>query len=145
MWNLYSFPPVLMGAEERVHEVWFAGQHGDIGGNYYTKGMSDCALKYMQEWMENLREENSLKFIKATEIHPDCLAIDDYPDIKICAEDLTITPDPTDKIHLSKMSQVKTADFTPSYHPVYVQANDEKLLDRGVVNVHESVLQHMLL
>ena len=49
-----AFPPVLMGAEDRVHEAWFSGTHGDIGGNYYKRGLSDGSCEYMKEWIESL-------------------------------------------------------------------------------------------
>ena len=129
------FPPVLMGSEDRVHETWFAGEHGDVGGNFYTKGIPDCSCKYMQEWIESL--DDSLSFIKAEDIKPECLTIDDYPDIKIKASDLSIIPDPTDKIHLNEF-QVET----PSYRPVYVVQDDE-VVPEATVSVHESVLYHM--
>lgn len=138
---LPCFPPVLMGAEERVHEAWFAGEHGDVGGNFYTKGIPDCACVYMKEWMESLGED-SLNFIKAEDINDECLKIDEYPEVKITATDLTLTPDPTDRIHLNAEAQIATDEFTPSYRPVLVVKNDEKV-EGATVNVHESVLLHM--
>jgi hypothetical protein len=129
------FPPVLMGSEDRVHETWFAGEHGDVGGNFYNKGIPDCSCKHMQEWIESL--DDSLRFIKAEDINPECLTIDDYPDIKIKASDLSIIPDPTDKIHLNEF-QVET----PSYRPVHVVQDDE-VVSEATVSVHESVLYHM--
>ena len=140
MWSpLPCFPPILMGEEERVHEAWFAGEHGDVGGNFYTKGIPDCACSYMQSWMI----KSGLEFMKAVNINPECLQIDGYPDIKIKAEDLSIKPNPSDKIHINeKASQVKTDTFTPSYRPVFVVKGDDKV-EGGVVNIHVSVLQHM--
>jgi len=138
---LPCFPPVLMGAEERVHEVWFAGAHKDVGGDSFTKGIPDCACVYMKEWMESLGED-SINFIKAGDINEECLKIDDHPDIEVTATDLTLTPDPSDKIHVNEDSQIKTEDFTPSYRPVLVVKNDKKV-DGATVNVHESVLLHM--
>ena len=138
---LMSFPPVLMGAEERVHEAWFAGEHGDVGGNFYTKGIPDCSCVYMKEWMESLGED-SIKFMKAVDINPEAVKIDGHEDIKITVEDLILAPDPTDKIHLNNPCQIKTDDFTPSYRLVNVLENDEKV-EGATVNIHESVLLHM--
>mmetsp|Transcript_18398 Transcript_18398/g.27948 ORF Transcript_18398/g.27948 Transcript_18398/m.27948 type:complete len:418 (-) Transcript_18398:269-1522(-) len=131
---LRCFPPVLMGTEERVHEAWFAGEHGDVGGSFYTKGISDCSCVYMKEWIESL--DDSLKFMKAVDINEECLKIDDYPDVKITAEDLILVPDPSGKIH-----QDEKHHRTPSYRLVHVLKNDKKV-EGGVVNVHESVLLH---
>ena len=130
------FPPVFMDSEDdRVHETWFAGEHGDIGGSYYTKGMPDGSCKYMQEWIESL--DDSLRFIQPEEINSECLAIDDYPDIKLNQSDLTISPDPTDKIHLNEQQM-----NNPSFRPVVTVSNNEIVKD-GTVRVHESVLHHM--
>ena len=89
----------------------------------------------MQEWIESL--DDSLSFIKAEDINPECLTIDDYPDIKIKASDLSIIPDPTDKTHLNEF-QIET----PSYRPVHVVQDDE-VVSEATVSVHESVLYHM--
>jgi len=132
------FPPVLMGIEDRVHEAWFAGEHGDVGGDWYTKGMPDCSCKSMQEWMESA----GLNFIEANDIDLECVTIDDHPEIEIKLEDLRLLPDPSDKIHLNDECQRKTDTFTPDYRPVLVFKNDKKVPE-GSVNVHESVLYHM--
>lgn len=126
-------PPVLMGAEERVHEAWFAGEHGDSGGYFYSKGIPDCSCVYMKEWMESA----GLEFMEADEINEECLKIDDYPDIEIPAAHLILDPDPKDKLHL-----VKQQIENPSYRPVHVVENDEKV-QGATVNIHESVLLHM--
>lgn len=137
---LPCFPPVLMGDEDRVHEVWFPGEHGDVGGNFYTKGIPDGSCVYMKEWMESL--EDSLKFIKAVDIHEDCLKIDGHPEIEISASDLTLNPDPSDCIHLKAECQKKTDSYTPSYREIHVLKDDEKV-EGATVKIHESVLLHM--
>jgi len=135
---LPCYPPVLMGAEERVHEAWFPGEHGDVGGSWYTKGIPDCSCVYMKEWMESV----GLKFLQAVDIKEECLKIPDNLDIKITPADLTLKPDPSDRIHLNEKCQVKTDSFTPSYRPVHVLKNDKKVKG-AIVNVHETVLLHM--
>jgi hypothetical protein len=143
MWAFpMSFPPVLMGTEDRVHEAWFAGAHGDVGGNFLPKGMSDFSLEYMKEWMECLGE-HSLSFIKPEDIHPECLVVDGNPDIKIQAKDVCISPDPCDNLNLyEKDGQVQTDTHTPSYRPIVV-AKDDEIVPGATVNIHESVLHHM--
>lgn len=44
-----AFRPTLMGAEERVTEIWFPGIHSDVGGGYLEDGLSDIALDFMIE------------------------------------------------------------------------------------------------
>uniref|UniRef100_A0A7S2EDU1 T6SS Phospholipase effector Tle1-like catalytic domain-containing protein n=1 Tax=Ditylum brightwellii TaxID=49249 RepID=A0A7S2EDU1_9STRA len=135
------FPPVLMGDEERVHEVWVPGEHGDAGGNFYTKGLPDGACQHMKEFME----EAGLKFVeKAEDIKPECLHIKVWgeKDIQVKNEDLIINPDPSDKLHWNEAVQIPTDTYTPSYRPVYVAENDE-LKEGAKVKIHESVLLHM--
>jgi len=44
-----DFPPTLWNEREGIKQVWFAGVHADIGGGYEHHGLSDIAL----EWMIN--------------------------------------------------------------------------------------------
>lgn len=129
------FPPVFMDSkDDRVHEAWFPGEHGDVGGTYYTEGVPDVSCKYMQEWMENL--EDGITFIEAKDIHPECLEIDEHPEANIDKTKLDIKPDPSDKLHLGK-SQVEN----PSYRPVVTVTNEE-IIEGGTVRIHRSVLDH---
>lgn len=134
--RIYStFPPVFMDSkDERVQEAWFSGEHGDVGGTYYTKGMSDFSCKHMQEWMEHY----GISFIKPEDINSECLDIDEYPEVKINKMDLDIKPNPKDKLHLNE-SQIKK----PSFRPV-VAVTNEKIIKGGKVKIHRSVLDHMV-
>ena len=128
------YPPVFMDSkDDRVHEAWFAGEHGDIGGTYYVKGMPDYSCKYMQEWMESL----GISFIQPEEINSESLKIDDYPDVKFDKTDLDIVPKSADKLHLIP-SQIKN----PSHRPV-VTVTNEAIIENGTVRIHVSVLEHL--
>jgi hypothetical protein len=128
------FPPVFMDSgDKRVHETWFAGEHGDIGGTYYEKGMPDYSCKYMQEWMEIL----GISFIQPKEINSESLKIDDYPDVKLNKTDFDIFPKASDKLHLQS-PQINN----PSYRPVVTVTNNE-IIEGGTVRIHVSVLHHM--
>lgn len=135
---LPCFPPVLMGNEDRVEEVWFPGEHGDVGGNFYTKGIPDCSCQVMKEWMEKY----GLKFLEPHQIEDESLKLDREPGLEFNKTDIDITPDPTDKIHLKADCQVRTDDYTPSYRPVYVSKSDSKD-PNGVVKINKCVLEHM--
>jgi len=128
------FPPVFMDSgDNRVHEAWFAGEHGDIGGTYYVKGMPDYSCKYMQEWMESI----GVSFIQPEEINSESLKIDDYPDVKLDKTDLDIVPKSADKLHLLP-PQIKN----PSHRPVVTVTNEE-IIENGTVRIHVSVLEHL--
>jgi len=144
MWrgSPFTFNPTLMGNEEKVTETWFAGEHGDVGGSYYSKGMPDCSLEYMMEWMEggDLGEGNNLEFLKAQDIDPANLIMNGFPEIQIDAADLSVSPDTADTLHLKLKEQNEPNN--PSYRPIYVVQNDE-VVENATVKIHVSALQHM--
>jgi len=139
MWNnaMETYPPVLMGAQEGreddIHEVWFPGEHGDIGGPYYRDGLADGACLYMKEWLE----KDGISFLTAGDINPECYKIDDHPEVKVDADCITINPNPSDVDHHSEFQY-----DTPSNRPLYV-VKDDDMMDGAVVKIHESVLDHM--
>ena len=58
--------------KQNVEQLWFAGVHGDVGGGYREKGLSDTAL----EWMWSRAATHGLAFsraYKATFLEPDSL------------------------------------------------------------------------
>lgn len=125
------FPPVLMDSGNRnVSEVWFAGEHGDVGGTYYKKDMSDYSLLHMKEWME----EVGLTFVNPDSIKEEYLKVDGYPDVKIKTEHLKIDAKVSETLHLHNFSN-------PSYRPAFAATDDNlSVLPGGKVLVHESVL-----
>lgn len=48
-----AFQPTLMNRDDRVTEVWFAGAHSDVGGGYHFDGLSDNALRFCLDWLED--------------------------------------------------------------------------------------------
>mmetsp|Transcript_8925 Transcript_8925/g.18695 ORF Transcript_8925/g.18695 Transcript_8925/m.18695 type:complete len:379 (+) Transcript_8925:102-1238(+) len=130
------FPPVFMDSkDERVHEAYFSGVHADVGGGYYRDGCSDIAFVYMQEWLES----KGIKFIKPEEVHPDCLKIDHFPDTVITAEQISVKPDITKLINMSK-----AREENPSFRPVVTATNSDIDHD-GHVKIHVSVLERLKL
>ncbi len=126
-----GFSPVYMdSADDRVHEIWVAGEHGDCGGQWFTKGMPDCSCKCMQEFLE----EAGLTFLSNHEIDADCLKLDKDPTVQIDKKFLDIAPDPSDKIHALLPVE--------SFRPVTTVTN-EQIIQGGTVRIHVSVLQHM--
>jgi len=58
-----TFEPNLVNARDGVEEVWFRGNHADIGGGYEDAGLSNIVLDYMI----NQAELAGLKFVSMSE------------------------------------------------------------------------------
>lgn len=87
-----AFRPVLMGQEQRVQEVWFAGVHSDVGGGYRNDALSDITLRFM---IEKARAAG-VNFRMPDET--------DYSQFApITARDLEIEPDATGRLHLKSV------------------------------------------
>lgn len=128
-----SFPPVFMDSkDDRVHEAWFSGEHGDVGGTYYEKGMPDYSCKYMLEWMA----KEGITFIEAEDINPECLKVDHF-EVDIDQKYLNVEPNPANKLHLNEQQKNE-----PSFRPVDAVSNNE-IIDDATVRIHVSVLDHM--
>lgn len=129
------YPPVYMDSKnERVHEVWFPGTHTDVGGSCATHGLSDCAGKYMQEWLEN----EGIVFYEPDEIPSDRFEIPEGIEgrdkvVPVTAEDIAFNPNPADKDHPTD------TDFPRPCATVH----DNKIFTDGTVRIHESVLEHL--
>lgn len=48
-----AFTPNLMNKREGINEVWFRGVHSDVGGGFAQTGLSDTAMGWMIEQMED--------------------------------------------------------------------------------------------
>lgn len=73
-----KFKPALLAQDEvvdqtEVKEVWFAGNHGDVGGGWrkqpdQLRQLSDTPLAWMVQELKDLKEaENRLAFARSTE------------------------------------------------------------------------------
>ena len=136
--EVMAFCPVLMDSKNnKVHEAWFPGEHGDVGGYFYERGISDISCKAMQEWLEDA----GIEFIPADKIRPESIQVKKSnllfsgggPDIQIDPLELAITPDASDKVHGKRE--------VPTYRPVATMTNEE-VIEGGIPKVHVSVMQH---
>ena len=93
--NRILFPPTLMDHDDRVHEVWFAGVHSDLGGGYAEHGLSDITLDCMVKWMSNTG-------VKVRQ--PDKIMKSSLPD-GIGEEDIAFSPNPLAQIHYHKVAK----------------------------------------
>lgn len=130
------FPPIQMGDDDRVHEVWFAGEHGDIGGGYISRhAMHDYPLQYMIECMNNIT--NPLTFLPVDDLKPECLVLDKYPDNVVDKTLIYPDPKPDTHLHMQPFQLDK-----PSFRPIYVMRDDKYVPDEPA-KIHVSVLHHM--
>nr|WP_319552615.1 DUF2235 domain-containing protein [uncultured Vibrio sp.] len=73
-----AFQPTLMNYDQqRIHEIWFAGAHSDVGGGYYRDGLSDITLSHAMKWLEYMTRYHALpaiqfKFPTQTDIDNAC-------------------------------------------------------------------------
>jgi len=90
-----AFRPTLMGAEERVHEIWFPGVHSDVGGGYEQDGLSDIALQFM---IDKARVEE-VTFMEVSNLSPELGNIG--PDL------VAVQPNTKGELHLRKLVDEK--------------------------------------
>lgn len=62
LWNEAAERPDQHG-EERIHQVWFAGMHSDVGGGYFRNGLAHVSLLWMIEHIERTNDGAGLKFV----------------------------------------------------------------------------------
>ena len=128
------FPPVFMDStDERVNEVWFSGVHGDVGGNFYRRGISDCSGDYMREFME----DSGLTFLDANDLKPEAIKIPKHPELVVTPEDVGLVPNVDDTTHIEENKK------NTSMRPV-VTVSKDKIMEGGTVRVHKSVMEHLL-
>ena len=109
-----AFQPTLMNKDPRVTEVWFPGVHSDVGGGFRFDGLSDVALQFMLDEIQNRNLGLQIKDpigVPYDDINDQC----DHCDLAL--EDLIIQPDPLGKIHQKKRPPITTritlSDRTP--------------------------------
>lgn len=91
-----AFQPTLMNTEKKIHELWFAGAHSDIGGGYYYDGLADITFRYMLNWMDEL--DWQINILSPGDIAYDNL-LDKNAGFKISNDDVSIDPDVFGKSH----------------------------------------------
>ena len=69
-----DFVPTLWQRCERVEEVWFAGAHADVGGGYAERHLSDIALLWMADRLQEagLTMQSGLKDLLKPDPYGNC-------------------------------------------------------------------------
>ena len=132
------FMPTLMNRDPRVTEVWFGGAHSDVGGGYRYDGLSDNALQFMIDFIEQ-NDDIPLEFLR-----PACINYKDLfegSDELIRYEDVIVQPNPMGKSHeQSAITHIK-GHFLGHRSP-RVNVNDKHSIYPPVI--HRSVFDRMV-
>jgi hypothetical protein len=127
------FSPIFMDTKDsRVHETWFAGDHSDIGGNYFRRGLVDASCNHMREWLSGC----GVTFLDPTSVTDEALTDPDHPsEVEVGPDDLRILPRTDQEAHIKEDQK--------SLRPV-VAASKDAVLEGHKVRVHKSVLDHLV-
>ena len=103
-----SFSPTLWKEDGHpdCKQVWFPGVHGDVGGGYKERGLSDGALEWMQE---ESRARAGVTYRRS----------DRNP----------VAPDALDELHDSRTGMWKLLQSSPRAIPALTEANRERFHD----------------
>lgn len=130
-----AFQPTLFNHDKRVHEVWFAGAHSDVGGGYWYDGLSDLCLDYMMK-----RVGKRLTFLAVGDIDLERLKVPGA-ETQLCRDDLDIHPLSHGKMHSQQRSK-QMSNITLASRRVRVNDNDLPTTDPGKLPiVHHSVAE----
>jgi len=126
----FPYNPVHMDSKDvRVHEVWFPGNHADVGGGYYVDGVSNGSGNYMKQFMEKA----GMAFLTPEQVDTEQLKFPNNPEIKIVPKDISLLPDPTAKSHCQK---------SDSLRPI-LSVSKNKVIENGTVRIHESFFERV--
>jgi uncharacterized protein (DUF2235 family) len=131
-----AFRATPMGAEERVHELWFSGVHADVGGTFGDHQLADGAMHFLRDRLA----ENGFRFLGADGVDYDDLG----GDAVVTQEDVDTDPDP---VHGQLHTQVEDGSARDAANPglqdrvVHVAVADE-VTDKPPL-MHHSVLDRI--
>ncbi|MEZ9233036.1 DUF2235 domain-containing protein [Vibrio amylolyticus] len=86
-----AFQPTLMNYENKVSEIWFPGAHADVGGGYQKDGLSDSAMRFYLNWIEQWQFNIDIKTPK--EVDYKALLPKEIK-YQISLDDMVINPNP---------------------------------------------------
>jgi hypothetical protein len=91
-----AFYPTLMNQQEGVvDEIWMCGAHADVGGGYRHDGLSDIALSFLIDYID----DNGIDLRKRPAIDIEYDDLFDGPDEYISYEDVNVQPNYMGKNH----------------------------------------------
>ncbi len=123
--------PTLFNHDKRVTEVWFSGNHSDIGGGYWFDGLSDVCLQFM---IDNICDE--LTVLSAEDLDYSVLKIPGFNE-EINFDDMVIKPLINGKIH----GQLYRYSHSVTHATRSVRINVNELPSTYLPIIHYSVAQ----
>lgn len=94
-----AFQPTLMNREDKVTEVWFSGAHADVGGGYDKDGLSDTAMRFYLNWLNDLNI--GIEIGSASQVDYDAI-LPSGVSYEIRQNDIKIKPNSLDVSHEQK-------------------------------------------
>lgn len=128
-----AFRPVLMNVSNKIEEIWFAGVHSDVGGGYYSDGLSDISLEFMIKRASHC----GLTFLQSSQI--DYNNLEGKKDELIEEIDVAIKPDINTDIH-EHVRDGKHAALTLAVRRICKVVGD-KPSDYHLPIIHHSVMK----
>lgn len=132
-----AFQPTLMNSEKKIHELWFAGAHSDVGGGYYYDGLADISFRYMLNWIEDL--DWQVNVIPPSEVNYENL-LDSDVSYTISQDDVAIDPNVFGKNH--QQSRTPLIDWATLTDRACVVIENDELTNRQPL-VHHSVAERI--
>ena len=134
------FAPTLMNCDEedggRILEIWFAGSHGDVGGGFWSDGLSDLALGFMSTSFA------AFLGCDASELYNKERMAEFLGDYGITTDDVAVDPQATGTLHENSGIFAKVGYLEP--RNVRVNRNDIEDPARKPL-VHDSVKERFAL
>ena len=147
----------LVDNSERLHEVWMPGSHSDSGGNYYSKDIADTAFDFLKGFLED-----HLTLLDPSEVEDEAFGVDYEEEAQAGVNERLKEKDlEEDSVKCKSKAEVKEwMKVNPSYRRIDLNTagrdnkkisyrplgtwNENKIHLDGKVNVHESVLEHLM-
>jgi len=146
-----QFRPTLFDKDDRVTEIWCAGNHSDVGGGYYYDGLSDGALTYMLKALGgSFTEEKGLKYRTITKDTDKSTLVGPKGDVKVVEfdQDMVKASNPCDPhVHNENISIFEVASKLKGFgsrNIVQFKYDEDKKKDVMVDNEPILVLDNVI-
>ena len=132
-----AFYPTLMNKQDGVvEELWFSGAHADVGGGYRYDGLSDIALSFLIDYID----DNDIDLRKRAAVDIDYDDLFDGPEECVEYEDVNIQPNYMGKNH-EQEARTHIREKTFSYRMPRININDKHSVYAPVI--HHTVIERI--
>jgi hypothetical protein len=132
-----AFYPTLMNRQDGVvEEIWLSGAHADVGGGYRFDGLSDIALSFLIDYID----DNGIDLRKRPALDIDYDDLFDGPEECISYEDVNIQPNYMGKNH-EQEARTNIREKTLSFRMPRINVNDKHSVYPPVI--HHTVIERI--